>query len=95
MPKNKKKKDEDLLTRLVSTPEKDMLAGLILTLAGKDPEIRRNCFEYLKKHAALPQDEQGEAEGEALMALWRSLSRTWGSAFQKKSLSITVPGSGI
>jgi hypothetical protein len=42
MPRNKKKKDEDLLTRLVSTAEKDVLTGLILTLTGKNPEIRRN-----------------------------------------------------
>jgi hypothetical protein len=70
---NRKKKSLDLLTRLVSTAEKDVLAGLVLALAGKDPVVRRSCFEYLKKHAALPQDEQGKAEGEAVMALWMEL----------------------
>ncbi|MFO7460948.1 MAG: hypothetical protein R6X07_10010 [Desulfatiglandales bacterium] len=59
--------------RLVSTAEKDVLAGLILALAQKEPEVRRSCFEYLKKHAALPEEEQVEAEGEAMMALWMEL----------------------
>jgi hypothetical protein len=70
MPKNKKKRAEDLLARLISTAEKDVLAGLVLALAGEEPEIRRECFEYLKKHVVLPEDEKKEAEGEALMALW-------------------------
>jgi hypothetical protein len=69
----RKKRSEDLLVRLVSAADKDVLAGLTLALAGEEPEARRKCFEYLKKHAALPKDEQGEAEGEALMALWMEL----------------------
>ena len=73
MPRNTKKKNQDLLTRLVSATEKDVLAGLVLDLAGKEPEVRRSCFEYLKKHVALPEDEQGKAEGEAVMALWMEL----------------------
>jgi hypothetical protein len=74
MAKSRKKKAEDFLARLVSAAEKDVLAGLILTLAGEEQEIRRKCFEYLKKHVALPMNEQGEAEGEALMSLWMELA---------------------
>jgi hypothetical protein len=59
VPKNKKKKAEDLLARLVSTAEKDVLGGLILELSSGEPEVRRKCSEYLKEHAALPEDEQG------------------------------------
>jgi hypothetical protein len=73
MAKRTKKKFEEPLVRLVSAAEKDVLAGLIMVLAGKEPEVRRNCFEYLKKHVALPLAEQGEAEGEAVMALWMEL----------------------
>ncbi len=73
MPKSKKKRAEDLLARLVSTAEKDVLGELILALAGEEPEVRRKCFEYLKKHVVLPEDEKKEAEGEALMALWMEL----------------------
>jgi hypothetical protein len=62
-------KFEDPLVRLVSLAGGDILRGLILELAGGEPEVRRKCFEYLKKHVALPEDEQGEAEGEALLAL--------------------------
>jgi hypothetical protein len=38
MPKNTKKKADDLLARLVSTAEKDVLGGLISELAGVRPE---------------------------------------------------------
>ena len=71
--KNRKKKGDDPLVRLISAAEKDVLAGLTLELAREEPEVRRKCFEYLKKHVALPVNEEGEAEGEALMALWMEL----------------------
>jgi hypothetical protein len=70
MARNKKTKAGNLLARLVSTAEKDVLGGLILELSRGEPEVRRKCFEYLKKHVVLAEDEQREAEGEALMALW-------------------------
>lgn len=70
MPKRRRDKLHDPLVRLVSAADKDVLAGLILALAGEEPEVRRSCFEYLKKHVALPMNEQGKAEGEAVMALW-------------------------
>ena len=73
MVRNRKKKFEDPLVRLISAADSDVLGGLILELAGRAAEARRNCFEYLKKHVALPMNEQGEAEGEALMALWMEL----------------------
>lgn len=44
-----------------------------MELAGTESVVRRKCFEYLKKHVSLPLDEQGEAEGGALMALWMEL----------------------
>jgi hypothetical protein len=53
MPKSKKRETEDPLVRLLSVAQQDALAGLVRELAGKEPEIRRNCFEYLKKHVAL------------------------------------------
>jgi hypothetical protein len=71
--KDRKNKGDDPLVRLVLAAERDVLAGLILELAGREAEARRKCFEYLKKHVALPPDESREAEGEALMALWMEL----------------------
>jgi hypothetical protein len=94
MPRNRKKKDEDLLTRLVSAAEKDVLAGLVLAFAGEKPEVRRECFKYLKKHAALPQDEQGRAEGEALMALWMELEPDLGERVPKEILVYYRSGLG-
>ena len=73
MAQHTKKRAEDLLARLLSAADRDVLGGLVLQLACKGPEIRPKCFEKLKKHFALPMDEQGEAEGEALMALWTEL----------------------
>jgi hypothetical protein len=73
MAKKSKNRSEDPLLRLVSAAERQVLAELILELAQEGPEVRRKCFEYLKKHVALPIDQQGEAEGEALMALWMEL----------------------
>jgi hypothetical protein len=58
---------------MTSAANKDVLEKLILELARKEPEIRRNCFEYLKKHVSLPVNEQGGAEGEAVLALWMEL----------------------
>ncbi len=69
----KKSKTEDPLVRLISVAGSEVLGGLILELAKWEPEVRRKCFEYLKKHVALPENQQGEAEGEALMALWMEL----------------------
>jgi hypothetical protein len=71
--KNKKNKEKDPLVRLVSAADSDILGGLILELAGGEPEVRRKCFEFLKKHVVLPEAELEEAEGEALMALWMEL----------------------
>jgi hypothetical protein len=73
MAKKKKNKAADLLGRLVSAAGSDVLGGLILELAAGEPEVRRKCFEYLKRHVALPEHEREGAEGEALMALWMEL----------------------
>jgi hypothetical protein len=44
MPKNKKKRAEDLLAGLVSAAEKDALGGLILELTGGEADVRRKTF---------------------------------------------------
>lgn len=72
MKKNNKDK-KDPLVRLISEAHSDTLGELILELAMREPVVRRKCFEFLKKHVALPEAESKEAEGEALMALWMEL----------------------
>ena len=51
MPKHKKRQDPlaDLLT--AASPE--VLADLIVRVASLRPDVRRECLEYLKKHASL------------------------------------------
>ena len=73
MAKKKRNRNEDPLARLVSDAERDVLGDLILELAAEGPDIRRKCLDYMKKHAVLSTDQEGEAEGEALMDLWMEL----------------------
>jgi hypothetical protein len=89
MPKNKKKKAEDLLARLLSAAEKDVLGGLVLQLAREGAEVRRKCFEYLKKHVVLPLNEQGKASTQGC-------TRAEGALFNDYSYSsIRLPGTAL
>lgn len=43
-------------------------------MAATRPDIRRECFDYLKKHATLTPSQQQQSEGEKLLALWAELA---------------------
>jgi hypothetical protein len=49
MGKKSMNRREDPLVRLVSAAGSDVLGGLIMELARREPEVRRKYFEYLKK----------------------------------------------
>ncbi len=55
MAKSKTKKDTALAELIAAAPTK-ALSELILNLAENDPEIRRKCFDYLKKRFSCVQD---------------------------------------
>jgi len=67
------KKRKDPLERLIEAANSDILGKLIKELASDRPEIRRECFEFLKDHVTLAPDEDSASEAEALFALWWEL----------------------
>lgn len=69
----KKKKRQDPLADLLTAASPEALADLIIKLASSRPDVRRECFEYLKKHASLSPEQKKRSEGEAVLALWSEL----------------------
>jgi hypothetical protein len=74
MVRRRENKVEDLLARLASKAEKDVLGGLILEIAGEGPDVRRKCFEYLKKQVALPLNEKGKVSAQVCASVGGALS---------------------
>jgi hypothetical protein len=72
MTKKQEKKDAlaDLLT--VATP--DVLTDLILELAAERPDVRRECFDFLKSHVSVSKALESRSDGENIMALWSELA---------------------
>ena len=64
------KKRKDTLEGLIEAANFDILGKLIKELASDRPEIRRECFEFLKGHVTLDPHEDSVSEAEALFALW-------------------------
>ena len=73
MKAKKIKKQKDPLEGLIEAANPDVLGKLIKELALDRPEIRRECFEFLKDHVTLAPDEDTVSEAEALFALWWEL----------------------
>jgi len=69
----KMKKRKDPLEGLIEAANPDILGKLIKELASDRPEIRRECFEFLKDRVTLAPDEDSVSEAEALFALWWEL----------------------
>jgi len=72
MAKRKTKKDT-ALAELIAAATPNVLSELILHLAGKNPEIRRECFDYLKENSAVSKKLERQSEGEAIMSIWAEL----------------------
>ncbi len=73
MSKKKRAKREDPLDQLIKSADPVTLGTLIKILAGENPEIRRECFEFLKEHLPLTPAEDAVSMGEATIALWMEL----------------------
>lgn len=69
----KKKKRQNPLADLLNAASPEVLAHLIVRMASSRPDVRRECFEYLKKHASLSPEQKRRSEGEAVLALWSEL----------------------
>ncbi len=69
----KKKTNTDSLIELLEAAKPEMLIELIVELAENQPDVRLECFNYLKKHLSLSPEQKSRSEGEIVMALWREL----------------------
>ena len=72
MAKSKTKKDTALAELIAAAPPK-ALSELILNLVENSPEIRRECFDYLKQNTAVSKMLERQSEGEAIMSIWAEL----------------------
>jgi len=70
---SKKPKKEDVLAELLKVASSRVLTDLILQLAADRPDVRRECFDFLKMHASLSKALEKRSEGEILLALWSEL----------------------
>jgi hypothetical protein len=69
-----KRKQDDPLAALMKAATKEGLVDLLVRVAATRPAVRRECFDYLKKHATLTPSQQQQSEGEKLLALWAELA---------------------
>ena len=69
----KKKAPADPLNDLLAAAKPETLMNLVAHLSNFSPEMRRECFDYLKKHATLTAEQKIRSEGEIAMALWWEL----------------------
>ena len=70
----KKPKKEDALAALLKVASSNVLTDLILQLAEGRPDVRRECFDFLKMHASLSKALEKRSEGEIVLALWSELA---------------------
>ncbi len=69
----KREQDNPLAALLAAAPA-EVLTDLLMRLAAERPDVRRECLDYLKKHARLSPDQQRQTEGEELLAIWADLA---------------------
>ncbi len=70
----KKPKKEDALGELLTVASSKVLTDLILRLAAERPDVRRECFDFLKMHTSLSKALKKRSEGEIVLALWSELA---------------------
>jgi len=73
MARERQKSRKNPLDQLLDRADKGMLARLVQQLAAERPDVRWECFEFLKENVPLPKDAASDAEAEALFALWDEL----------------------
>ncbi len=69
----KKKKQNDALTVLLTDASSEILVDLILRLGVGRPDVRRECFEFLKDHVQFSEKLKKRSDGEVMLALWDEL----------------------
>ncbi len=69
----KKRNKGDALTDLLEAAPHKVLSKLILELSTEFPEVRRECFDFLKSQVSVSKTLKNRSEGEAILALWSEL----------------------
>ena len=69
----RKRKFDSALEELLAIAPSTVLKDLILPLVTDRPDIRRECFEFLKTHTSLSNELEKKSEGEVMWALWSEL----------------------
>ena len=69
----KKRNKGDALTDLLEAAPHKVLSKLILEISTEFPEVRRECFDFLKSQASVSKALKNRSEGEAILALWSEL----------------------
>ncbi|MDY6906451.1 MAG: hypothetical protein SWH61_17405 [Thermodesulfobacteriota bacterium] len=69
----KKSKKDNALAELIAAAPPRALSELILALAADSPEVRRECFDYLKENKAVSKMLKSQSEGEAILSIWAEL----------------------
>ena len=70
----KKSKKEGALEELLAATTPKVLTDLILELAAEWPDVRRECFDFLKTHVSVSKALEKRSEGEIVLALWSELA---------------------
>ena len=70
----KKPKRKDALSQLLAAAPHQVLSKLIANLAAEFPDVRRECFDFLKSNVVVSKSLQKQSEGEAVLALWSELA---------------------
>jgi hypothetical protein len=69
----RRRQQNDALSALLAAAPTKTVVDLLVRLAATRPDVRRECFDYLKKHAPLSDSQKKQSEGEALLAFWSEL----------------------
>jgi hypothetical protein len=70
----KKPQKEDALVELLKVASSAVLSDLILELATNRPDIRRECFDFLKTRVSVSKALEKRSEGEIVLAVWSELA---------------------
>ncbi len=70
----RKAKKGDALSELLAAASHKVLSELISELANEIPDVRRECFDFLKSHVSVSKALEKRSEGEAILALWSELA---------------------
>ncbi len=70
----KKPKMGDALAELLAAASPKVLTDLIIELAAEWPDVRRECFDFLKTHVSVSKALEKRSEGELVLALWSELA---------------------